>query len=408
MINIFVRETVFWPIRCMSPSEGYWFKGDNERLKSVKKGIIMLKHEVACVGDLLKIVNEVANQNKGRQLYFRGQADASWGIASSLCRLLNSNAIKPHPVMGMDPILASKISCSRLASELFDSFKDKFVLYSEVNIIKGYELNDIDLHVMAQHYQLPTRVVDLTKNPLISLYFATEENKSNTDVAVFILKDGYSERSSNVFQSKLDNARKKYHDFYQLIRPHMRAGNKKSLANAVELFKNHKYDIFDLNQELFLCKDDIHPDYNALINSFSKFDDAKIEKILETIAYEDGFNFRQSHSSISLYNPQLQVISPLPINQRIKNQQGLLLFSNVINRPIFEASHFTSENIISDTDFYSQNFSNESCLKIIIKYKYVDAIREELERYGITRDFIYPELPNYTSYMKEKILRNYI
>ncbi len=126
----------------------------------------------------------------------------------------------------MDPDFALKISHSRLASELFDSFKDKFVLYSDVNIIKGYELNDIDLHVMAQHYQLPTRVVDLTKNPLISLYFATEENKSNTDVAVFILKDGYSETSSKVFQSKLEKAQKKYYDFYQLIRPYMHAGIK--------------------------------------------------------------------------------------------------------------------------------------------------------------------------------------
>ncbi|MGC1037634.1 FRG domain-containing protein [Pantoea agglomerans] len=368
----------------------------------------MLKHEVSCVGDLLKIVSEVAKQNKDRQLYFRGQADASWGIESSLCRLLNLNAIKPLPVQNMDPDLALKISHSRLASELFDSFKDKFVLYSDVNIIKGYELNDIDLHVMAQHYQLPTRVVDLTKNPLISLYFATEENKPNTDVAVFILKNGYSETSSKVFQSKLEKAQKKYYDFYQLIRPYMRAENKESIAKAVNLFKNYKTDFYDLNQELFLCKDEIHPDHIALLNSMASFSDEKIEEMLRIFADEDGFNFRQSHSSIRIYNSKLQIVSPLPINQRIKNQQGLLLFSNFINKPIFEASHFADNNIISDDDFESQNFASESCLKIIIKYKYVNAIRKELEHYGITRDFIYPELPNYTLYMKEKILRNYI
>ncbi|WP_336295301.1 FRG domain-containing protein [Cronobacter dublinensis] len=368
----------------------------------------MLKHEVSCVGDLLKIVNEVAKQNKDRQLYFRGQADASWGIESSLCRLLNCNNIKPHPVKDMDPDFALKISHSRLASELFDSFKDKFVLYSDVNIIKGYELNDIDLHVMAQHYQLPTRVVDLTKNPLISLYFATEENKSDTDVAVFILKKGYSETSSKVFQSKLEKAQKKYYGFYQLIRPYMRAGNKESISKAIDLFKSYKIDLYDLNQELLLCKDEIHPDHSALLNSMAPYNDEKIEEILHIFADEDGFNFRQSHSSIRIYNSTLQVISPLPINQRIKNQQGLLLFSNVINKPIFKSSHFSDNNIISDADFESQNFANESCLKVIIKHKYVDAIRKELERYGITRDFIYPELPNYTLYMKDKILRSYI
>ncbi|WP_215845824.1 FRG domain-containing protein [Candidatus Pantoea bituminis] len=368
----------------------------------------MHKHEVACVGDLLKIVNEVAKRNKDRQLYFRGQADASWGIASSLCRLLNTNSIKPHPVDNMPPTLASKISHSRLATELFDSFKDKFVLYSEVNIIKGYELNDIDLHVMAQHYQLPTRVVDLTKNPLISLYFATEENKPNTDVTVFILKEGYSETSSSVFQSKLDKARNKYYNFYQSIRPYMRSGENSSLTNAVQFVKNYKYDFFDSKQDLILCQDDIHPDHCALLGYLGAIKDASIEKMLDVIAHEDGFNFRQPHSSISIYNSNLQVITPLPINQRIKNQQGLLLFSNIINQPIFEATHFTDENTVSDTDFDSQNFTNESCLKIIIKYKHVAAIRKELERYGITRDFIYPELPNYTVYMKEKILERYI
>jgi hypothetical protein len=261
---------------------------------------------------------------------------------------------------------------------------------------------------MAQHYQLPTRVVDLTKNPLISLYFATEENKSDTDVAVFILKNGYSETSSKVFQSKLEKAQKKYYDFYQLIRPYMRAGSKESISKAIDLFKNYKIDFYELNQELLLCKDDIHPDHSAVLNSMASYNDEKIEEILHIFSDEDGFNFRQSHSSIRIYNSTLQVISPLPINQRIKNQQGLLLFSNVINKPIFKASHFFDNNIISDTDFKSQNFANESCLKIIIKYKYVDAIRKELERYGITRDFIYPELPNYTLYMKDKILRSYI
>ena len=368
----------------------------------------MHKHEVTCVGDLLKIVNEIAKRNNDRQLYFRGQADASWGIASSLCRLLNTNSIKPHPVNNMNPALASKISHSRLAAELFESFKDKFVLYSDVNIIKGYELNEIDLHVMAQHYQLPTRVVDLTKNPLISLYFATEENKPNTDVTVFILKEGYSETSSSVFQAKLDKSRKKYYDFYQLIRPHMRSGNQSSLATAVQFVKNYKYDIYDLNQDLLLCQDDIHPDHYAMLGNLGAISDASITTMLNVMSNEDGFNFRQSHSSISVYNSNLQVITPLPINQRIKNQQGLLLFSNFINKPIFDSSHFTSSNTISDTDFESQNFTNESCLKIVIKYKHVAAIRRELERYGITRDFIYPELPNYTVYMKEKILERYI
>ncbi|EXU75306.1 FRG domain-containing protein [Erwinia mallotivora] len=371
----------------------------------------MPKHDIACVGDFLKIVNLVAKKNDNRQLYFRGQSNEKWGIESTLCRFLKSNVIKPLSVKGMRKDLALKIMHSRLASELFDTFKDKFVLYSEVNIIKGYDLNDIDLHVMAQHYRLPTRVVDLSRNPLISLYFATEERSPVNDVAVFILKGGYNEVSSGVFQNKIEVSREKYLKFYQLMKPFIQKADGENIINtreAIKFLDSYDANFFDLSQEIILCEGNGDPDYIALQHAFGLKDDKEITKLLNDFVKDDGFNYRQSHSSISIYNPDLQIISPLPINQRIKNQQGLLLFSNIINKPIFEDGSFTEKNTIRNLGDGMQDFSESNCLKVVIKKESVNAIKAELEHYGVSREFIYPELTEYTLYMKEKILKKYI
>ncbi|QIF93721.1 FRG domain-containing protein [Proteus vulgaris] len=369
----------------------------------------MVENNITCVGDLLKIVNEITKLSKGSQLYFRGQSDSKWGVESSLCRLLNSNNIKPHPVKNMPVAQALKISQSRLATELFKTFKDKFILYSEMNIIKGYELNDIDLHVMAQHYELPTRVVDLTRNPLVSLYFATEKCKEDKDVSVFILKGGYTELSSSAFEERWHRSHKKYYDFYQSIRPYVRENSPtKSLDKALNILKAYENELWDLNEELLLCKDNIHPDYTSLLFHFDAVNETDLINTLNIISEEDGFNFRQSHSAVRIYNDKLQVIAPLPINQRLKNQQGLLLFSPIIDQPIYTPSYFGADNTISTTECDLKSISSYDCLKINIKYEYVQPIKDELERYGISRDFIYPELPNYTAYMKDKILKSYV
>lgn len=369
----------------------------------------MIENNITCVGDLLKIVNNITKTSGGAQLYFRGQSDSDWGVESSLCRLLKSNNIKPHPVKDMSDNLALKISQSKLATELFKTFKEKFILYSEMNIIKGYELNDIDLHVMAQHYELPTRVVDLTRNPLVSLYFATEKCKKEKDVSVFILKSGYTELSSSTFEERWHRSHQKYYDFYQSIRPYVRDNSpKKSLSEACNILKDYENELWDLNEELLLCENNIHPDYSSLLYRLGAVNEDFLLNAINTLSKEDGLNFRQSHSAARIYNDKLQVIAPLPINQRLKNQQGLLLFSPFIDEPVFAPTYFGADNTLTNTECTPERVASYDCLKIVIKYEYVQTIKDELERYGISRDFIYPELPNYTAYMKDKILRSYV
>lgn len=67
-----------------------------------------------------------------------------------------------------------------------------------------YNASDFDILTKLQHYGLPTRLLDVTMNPLVALYFAccTKEYINNTDEAeevdgVVFYSSAYGEDSLN-------------------------------------------------------------------------------------------------------------------------------------------------------------------------------------------------------------------
>ena len=63
---------------------------------------------------------------------------------------------------------------------LFEDFKRKYSMFTDVR-----PKNDKEFLFLAQHYGLPTRLLDWTFNPLIALYFACE---SNPDIAGVVFR----------------------------------------------------------------------------------------------------------------------------------------------------------------------------------------------------------------------------
>lgn len=101
-----------------------------------------------------------ATSQVGRFTFYRGQANKSWKLSPNIYR-----------------------------NNLFD---EETLLLTELQHIcsKEFQGSRFEILVKMQHFGLPTRLLDLTTNPLVALYFAceSEENKS-LDGAVYLFPD---------------------------------------------------------------------------------------------------------------------------------------------------------------------------------------------------------------------------
>lgn len=65
---------------------------------------------------------------------------------------------------------------------IIEEWLNEYILYSEEQLHDGY-----DIYALAQHYGLPTRLLDWTTSPLIALYFALEKEEKNEKRVVWAI-----------------------------------------------------------------------------------------------------------------------------------------------------------------------------------------------------------------------------
>ena len=78
-------------------------------------------------------------------------------------------------------------SCTEYSQLEYNILKD--FMSEACRFIKDVPVSDIPAWLeIAQHFGVPTRLLDFTENPLVALYFACSEN-STTDARVWILNE---------------------------------------------------------------------------------------------------------------------------------------------------------------------------------------------------------------------------
>lgn len=133
----------------------------------------------------LKIIEEIKSKEKIKSkesLWFRGQSNASYKLIPSAMRELfeiEDQFGRPIPVSREVNKLMHKGSKVAYIStkNMLEDFKEIAEFYLDI-----IPKNDFEWSFVAQHYGIPTKLMDWTTDPLTSLFFSLPKDISNCEI----------------------------------------------------------------------------------------------------------------------------------------------------------------------------------------------------------------------------------
>jgi hypothetical protein len=272
------------------------------------------------ITSLLDVISEFRRNNPDKQLFFRGQQQSFKKITPSIDRF------------------------SYIQNE--DTLFREFITKNPSDFDPS--MTTFDKLVKMQHYNLPTRLLDITSNPLVALFFATEQDKEHD------MKDG------EFIIFAIPQHKIKFYD-----------------SDSVSVISNiAKRPCNGLNIDNI----DYDTETETGIKEFNK--EIDIGYLLHEIRYE------KPHFQPLIKRKHLESIfcvKPLLNNRRIINQDGAFLLFGI--------------NASKDKLALYENNEFEP-VKIPVTNK--DTIRESLSLLGVTYEKIYPELDTTAEFLKGK------
>lgn len=123
--------------------------------------------QIKSVAELIEKINGLPNH-----YIYRGQANSSWDLQSSLERVIGSEW--------------NSSSAQKFEDFSIERFQSKFHLYDTENCQPNSKLAWL---AAMQHYGTPTRLVDFSESPYVALYFALEafNHSANASFSLFML-----------------------------------------------------------------------------------------------------------------------------------------------------------------------------------------------------------------------------
>lgn len=271
--------------------------------------------EINFIDNLNNLITYLQKETKNNSNFFyRGHSNLDWALLPSIYR---NNWVKNEHKMFREIILRN--------SEEFASTKSAF-----------------EKLTIMQHYGLPTRLLDITKNPLVALYFACSDSSQKDVPGELII---FKPESKSI----------KFYD-----------------SDTVSILSNLSK--AERNLKLIPNKAKFNSDISGL-------------KLLHLIKEEKPY-FEPEIVPTDL--EKTLVVRPINNNERIKRQLGyffLFGFKQEITKP---------------ADINSILLKNGIQPKFLIEEDNKENIIAELEGLGISPDTLFPEIDKGTEYIKSK------
>lgn len=335
----------------------------------------MKTYEISSINDLNNLIQKLGEPKQGTTRFFRGQADEKWDMNPSIFR-------EPYLIENEDKIIKDVLTnCP-------DDFLPTDTLFEKL--------------VKLQHYGCKTRLLDLTTNALVALYFACHEKKHHQTNGELIILD-------------IPNDQIKYFDSdtvailsaisvqpmdFEITKSIEAANVQKKLKESSYILKNHEnvvnFDSFNETMVQFGLETMDKEEYVSLIMSQSieegkegfkkEFNEQKeIVKLIHDVR-ADKPSFRPEIECSDL--ERVICVRAKLNNDRISRQQGCFLLYG-LDKNKLQPAKIPEE--------WQQKIDGK---RIIVKNK--TKIMEELKSFGISTQTLFPELEKQTIEIMER------
>jgi hypothetical protein len=288
---------------------------------------------------------------------------------------------------------------------------------------QNHNTNMDDL-IKMQHYGIPTRLIDLTFNPLVALFFACGGYDNNVEedgeVLMFIIDKKSMSFSDDVSpllmigvneQENYKLCRAVFYPFNKFLReidrlkkekPNLKQGLEKLSETINVEYKKYSDDPLAIDYVIRTIEDIIKSfiqDDKQKFNNLNDFFKSRVSEGIIDFAkkFDLKIDTSQFGNMSSLFQGFLRglLIKPKMNNERIKMQQGAFL----IHSPVYIDIEYDLKNTeksnwpeYNDVKIHDIRIAKDSKKQIL----------SELARNGITYNFLFPELGNYSHEIERK------
>ncbi|WP_305152892.1 FRG domain-containing protein [uncultured Dubosiella sp.] len=285
---------------------------------------IMIDSVSSLINAIKDLREKIEDDGDSFTLYFRGQEVSSWKIEPSIFR---------NDMVSIEDQLM-QIPLQKIPME-FRDFNSKF-----------------DIMTKYQHYGMCTRLLDLTTNPLVALYFACQlhQNQESTDC---------EEPDGVIYYTKQ-------------YKPHHSADMEVQIVSTLAAYDLRK------------------------INEISQVLDKLVEdKILKKDKAEEWKKDENYGDFIDIIQKKY-IVTPVYTNERLRKQSGLFLLAG---RFTVERSSSSDEyTILKTKKELDEEFEEEH---FIIEGENKAKILKELDLLNINEATLFPELEHQLNYIRE-------